>query len=119
MSPQEEIRFLLKEHGAVLRRISKHPVWNLPNGKVFVESSTPGDWRAGKNSLQELRTLLEIQDPNRGQPGERRPKRPPPPAAVKATRPSLERENALKLAGLMEASLEDKVSALLNELRKT
>lgn len=60
MTVTEEIETLLKEHGAVLDRQHKHPVWRLPDGRIFVAASTPGDVRWERNSLADLRRLLGV-----------------------------------------------------------
>lgn len=69
---REEVVQTLREHGAVMVRQTKHQVWKLPDGKTFVVASTPSDVRADKNSLAILRNTLGINDPTRGQDGERR-----------------------------------------------
>jgi hypothetical protein len=118
MNPEDEVIKLLREHDAVLSRRGKHNVWALPNGKTFTTARSPSDWRAGVNSLHDLRILLGIQDENRGRPGERRQRKIPPPdqpAAVPKRDP--QRENRMKLAGIVKAPLSHRVSALLEEMR--
>ena len=60
MTVAEEIETLLRNHGAVLDRQHKHPVWRFPDGRIFVMAGTPGDYRAERNSLSDLRRLLGV-----------------------------------------------------------
>lgn len=55
-----EIERLLKNDGAVLKRDRKHLVWELANGKNFVQSKTPSDSHTSRNQLSELRRLLAL-----------------------------------------------------------
>lgn len=57
---QREIERLLKEHHAVLARDGKHLVYKLPNGHTVVLPRTPGDYRAARNTLSDLRRALGI-----------------------------------------------------------
>lgn len=68
MTVTEEIETLLKEYGAVLERQHKHPVWRLPDGRIFVAASTPGDRRWERNSLSDLRKLLGVKRVTRKNP---------------------------------------------------
>jgi len=118
MNPEDEVVKLLREHDAVLTRRGKHNIWTLPDGKIFTTAKSASDWRAGMNSLRDLRILLGVQDENRGRPGERRQRKIPPPdqpAAVPKRDP--QRENRMKLAGIVKAPLSHRVSALLEEMR--
>lgn len=47
----------LKSLGATLIRSNKHPIWRLPNGKMFVCSSTPGNSQGVKNELCRLKRM--------------------------------------------------------------
>ena len=59
MNAREETERLLEESGAVLIRQSRHLVYRLPNGKIFVAAKTPSDpVRAAKNNLSDLRRAL-------------------------------------------------------------
>jgi hypothetical protein len=49
----------LKRAGAVLVRQKNHQVWRLPNGRCYVMSQAPSDWRAGRNQAAMLRRLLK------------------------------------------------------------
>lgn len=60
MDPKAESDRILKTAGAVLQRKRKHEVWSLPNGQTFIRSCTPGDTRASKNQLRDLRKALGI-----------------------------------------------------------
>lgn len=69
---QNEIDALLKEHGAVLDRTKKHRVWKLPDGRIWVQGSTPSDVRAARNNLAQLRKMLGVEreirkNPNRAE----------------------------------------------------
>lgn len=49
---------LLKEHGFELIRTTKHRVYRNPEGRVYVTSSTPSDWRVANNRLTALKRCL-------------------------------------------------------------
>ena len=55
---RREINRLLNSSGAVLVRQTKHAVYKLPNGRIFVESCTPSDSKAEYNNLSVLRRIL-------------------------------------------------------------
>ena len=76
VNPDTEVQRLLCESGAVLKRTSKHEVWELPNGQNFVQAHTPSDVRAGYNNLAVLQKLLDCK-PIKGT-GERREPRNKP-----------------------------------------
>lgn len=86
MTTHEEIQSLLTQHGAVLVRADKHPVYRFPDGQTFVTASTPSDHRASLNALATLRSLLGIGRDVRKNPN-RRKKTPPRPAAYRSTEP--------------------------------
>lgn len=71
----KEVIHLLKSHGAVLVRTKKHQIWKMPDGRSYTMPSSPSCPFAWKNSLTDLRTFLGINDPERGKPGARRPKK--------------------------------------------
>ena len=75
MKYEAEIQRLLDEHGAVLSRTNRHNVYKFPDGRIFTMSKTPSDYRTAMEQLQDLRKVLGIADPERGQPGERRPRK--------------------------------------------
>ena len=77
MNPETEVQNLLRESGAILKRDTKHHVYELPNGQNFVSAKTPSDSRAGLNDLAVLRKLLACR-PVKGAPGERREPRNKP-----------------------------------------
>ncbi len=60
MSIGDQIAQLIKEHGGVLERHIKHNVWRFPDGRVFVTAQTPGDVRAERNCLADLRRFLGV-----------------------------------------------------------
>ena len=49
---------LLRQHKFVLVREDKHKVYRNPEGKVYVTSATPSDWRAGLNMLTALKRCI-------------------------------------------------------------
>jgi hypothetical protein len=58
MSRTAEIQYLLKVHRAVLIRERKHKIFRFPDGRIFVQSATPGDCFAERNALATLRRLV-------------------------------------------------------------
>lgn len=61
MTVREEIATLLKQHGAVLERQRKHQVWRFPDGRIYVQASTPSDSVCNdQNDLCQLRRMLGI-----------------------------------------------------------
>jgi len=51
----------LKRAGAVLVRQKNHQVWRMPNGRNYVMSQTPSDWRAEQKQMSVLRRLLKTE----------------------------------------------------------
>lgn len=49
----------LQSHQAEVVRRTKHIIWKLPNGRIFVQPGTPSDWRAEKNQLSVIRRLVQ------------------------------------------------------------
>ena len=49
---------LLRQHKFVLVREDKHKVYRNPEGKVYVASATPSDWRAEFNMLTALKRCI-------------------------------------------------------------
>ena len=49
---------LLRQHKFVLVREDKHKVYRNPEGKVYVTSATPSDWRAEFNMLKSLKRCI-------------------------------------------------------------
>ncbi len=76
MNPKDEIDLLLKQDKARCVRQKTHKVWKLSNGAIFVIASTPQDTRADRNALARLKTLLGFHEKGRGQPGQRRKRKP-------------------------------------------
>lgn len=61
---EKEVRSLLRQIGAVLKRVTNHEVWKLPNGRCHILPRSDGnDPRAWKNNLHQLRRLLAGHDP--------------------------------------------------------
>ena len=55
---QKQIDTLLRQHNFRLVRQTKHRVWRNPDGKVFVTSATPSDWRAALKQLSDLKRVV-------------------------------------------------------------
>lgn len=72
---QQEALRLLKAHGAELVRTKKHKVWKLPDGRSWTMASSPSCAHSWKNNLHDLKNFLKVNDPERGKPGARRPKK--------------------------------------------
>jgi hypothetical protein len=116
MNPATEIWRLLKENNAVLKRDKKHEVWQLPNGKTWVRSSTPSCSTAEQNALSDLRRCLGEVDPDRGKPGERRERkvkheRPQNPWWLKGSENTVLADQ-LRTSGVVEKSLKEKIEEL-------
>lgn len=101
---------LLRQHGAVLVRQAKHKIWKLPNGRNYVESSTPSAQNSDLNHLSDLRRALEIPN-NGGRAGQRREK----PRTQGRTEPiRYEKFNSslaeqLQLSGAAQSVLQDEI----------
>ena len=72
---KKEVMRILREHGAVLERTKTHKVWRFPDGRIHVLPGSPSCSHSWKNQLHDLRNFLELNE-GRGQPGERRPRKP-------------------------------------------
>ncbi len=72
MADRQSLEQLIAEHRGVLVRSKKHRIYRFPNGVVFTVASTPRCPRAYANAITELKRLLGLNDPDRGQPGNRR-----------------------------------------------
>ena len=123
MNEEEEVYQLLKKHGAVLDRQKRHNVWKFPDGRIFTQSRTPSDWRAPLNQLSDLRRMLGVSVPLRGEPGERRPRRNKHsesgirPWHCPATIDGALQEK-LRLIGVSEDSLKEQIAFLREEKEK-
>lgn len=62
----------LKVHGAVLVRHKTHSVYRFPDGTAWTVAQTPSCPFSYRNNYGDLCSKLGLNDPNRGQPGERR-----------------------------------------------
>lgn len=113
MDAELEVKRLLKENGAVLKRDKRHEVWQLPNGQMFTRSKTPSDFRAADNNLTDLKRALGIVEPERGKPGERREK-PNKPGREKRTTitPSRTLRDQLTESGVLEEALRVQITDL-------
>jgi len=54
----KQIDSLLRQHGFRLIRDTKHCVYRNPDGKIFICSKTPSDYRAGYNKLTNLKSVI-------------------------------------------------------------
>jgi len=55
---REQVLDLLRESGFVLERSRRHNVWKHTDGRVWVVSQTPSDWRSEMNNLSNLKQFL-------------------------------------------------------------
>lgn len=62
---REQIVKLLEEHKAKLIREGNHLVYRLPNGRNFVMSKTPSDYRSESNNYSILRRELGLERPEK------------------------------------------------------
>jgi hypothetical protein len=118
-NPEVEVDRLLRESGAVLARNKKHEVWKIPGGKTFVKASTPSDRRATANQLSDLRKVLEVEDPERGKPGERRQHKlktesRPDVAILNGGRGGSSLQEQLSVSGMVEEKLGATIARLNN-----
>jgi len=109
---------LLKENGAKLIRSRKHKVYRLPNGRNYIESTTPST-PSDLNRLAALRKALDL--PNtRGQEGERRDKKPldKKPKTQTKYQPfeGASFAEKLQLQGVRESALETELQSLRDEM---
>lgn len=102
-----EVQKILRDHGAVLVRQKKHQVWKFPDGKVYVQASTPSDQRAAANQLSKLRNMLGLHG-ERGIPGDRREK-----VLKVAARPIPKARLSLSAASVPLAGLRDSLMAVV------
>jgi hypothetical protein len=123
MSARAKVTEMLNECGAILKRAHKHQVWQLPNGKNFVRASTPSDRKGDLNNLSELKHQLEIVSPIRSSapPKARmskakKPKGQSSTPRLKSNVASLSLAESLRMAGITDESLRDRVSGLENRM---
>ena len=60
LDPFKEVDRLIKIHGGQRERHGKNILFRFPNGFRLIMSQTPSDYRAGKNSLAQLRRGLNL-----------------------------------------------------------
>jgi hypothetical protein len=65
VDPRREIFRLLEEHRAEFVRRSKHEVYQLRNGKIFVTGTTQTDDRGWQNRLAALLGLIGAEPPSK------------------------------------------------------
>ena len=117
MGAREKVTQLLNDVGAVLKRQRKHEVWELPNGKNFVRAKTSSDCRSEHNNLSDLkRELGVVTPPKSAAPSRTQMRRRKPTATVsherlKSNVASLNLAESLRMAGLSDDALRDRVSA--------
>jgi hypothetical protein len=72
MGTEDQIRNLLRDHGAVLVRHRRHNVWRFPDGRTIVRSKTPSDWRHSMRALTDLHHVLGVRRRRRKNHGRKR-----------------------------------------------
>ena len=119
MNARAKVNELLSECGAVFKRGRKHEVYELPNGKNFVRAATPSDRRSDLNNLSDLKRQLEIVKPaeNKGASPTRTKlirrksvKGQSSTERMKSKVASLSLSESLRMAGLTDDVLRDRVS---------
>lgn len=58
-SPEQALKDLLEQCHAVELKTNNHVKWKLPDGRIFVMSRTPSDWRAAHKRLSMLKRMLK------------------------------------------------------------
>lgn len=121
MKAATKISRLLRECGAVLKRKHKHRVWELPNGRNFVEPKTPSDKRAADNRLSDLKHALGTVKTTATE-GERRVKvrklGPAPQKSQYKKTETLSLAQSLRMAGLTDDALRERMSAQEAQVRE-
>ena len=118
MSTREQANKILRDVGAILLRKKKHEVYQLPDGRRFVRSSTPGCVSSSDNNLAELKTALGLHNEQRGAEGERREKKAKRQKAVERARfdkPVGSLADQLRRTGLVEDALRSQIETLTTE----
>src|SRR5690348_9573197 len=116
MNARARVTSLLNDAGAKLKRARKHEVWELPNGENFVRASTPSDRKGDLNNLSDLKHQLEIVRPKLGAAPSRaklmkaKPKTRSSTARMKSNVASLSLAESLRMAGLTDDALRDRLS---------
>jgi hypothetical protein len=57
-NPAREHEALLRRHGFVLVSENKHRKYKDPEGRVYIVSKTPSDWRAWRNAVATLKRAI-------------------------------------------------------------
>ena len=104
MAERWQVEELLKQHGAKLVRHKKHQVWRFPDGRVYVMSSTPSDYRAEDNNLRDLRRMLGIEREIRKNP-------------LRQEKRGTARQTFIRASSVPTATLRDKLSAAIGRKR--
>lgn len=79
--PQKQLETMLEEHGFELVRQNTHLVYKNPEGKVFVTSKTPSDFRAALNNVSYLKKVLATKSQSKSLPRFEAPTVQAPPQA--------------------------------------
>lgn len=119
MTHRQRCTALLDRLGAVLVRHKRHEIWRLPDGRIHTRSCTPSDHHSDLNNLKDLERQAGIRAEPRKTPSSGREKR------AKAKRHGEGRRmayqpfesamaNALRVSGLVEAELREKIANLEN-----
>ena len=56
----DDILSIIKAHGGELVRSHRHCMYRFPDGRTFVMSATPNDWRVAQQQMTTLRRFLGI-----------------------------------------------------------
>jgi hypothetical protein len=75
MADKRDLEQLIEAHGGVLVRSRKHRIYTFPDGTKFTAPSTPRCPHAYANAISALKRILNLNEPNRGQVGDRRERR--------------------------------------------
>lgn len=123
MNARAKVNELLAGCGAVLKRRRKHEVYELPNGQNFVRASTPSDRKGDLNNLSDLKHQLKVvvpkkigAAPSRAKLSRAKPRKTVSTERMKSKVASLSLAESLRMAGLTDDVLRDRVEAFESRL---
>src|SRR5271165_416301 len=58
MNPEREFEELMRRHRFALVSENKHQKYKNPEGRIFIRSKTPSDWRAVNNMVASLKRVV-------------------------------------------------------------
>lgn len=123
MNARAKVSELLESCGAVLKRQRKHEVYELPNGKNFVRAKTPSDTKSDLNNLSDLKHQLQIVTPrkigaapSRAKLSKAKPTKQVSTERMKSKVASLSLAESLRMAGLTDDVIRDRVSDIETRL---